>query len=258
VFGSRRRKKRDEPFKDLPFKDVPVEDVPVQVEFQDGGYAVDLVLCIDVTASMTSIIERVKRGALSFHARLAAAMALKEKPVGSLRVKVVAFRDFKADRFHPLKIGGFWQLPAEVEALRSFVSQLDASGGGDEPESGLEALALAIDSDWDRQAERRRHVIVLFTDAPAHPLGVGRDAKLYPAEMPEDLDALWGRWGQGRDPSAVMDANAKRLLIFAPDRDPWTGIAGSWNNTLHSPSKAGTGLDKVALDDVIGVIAGSV
>ncbi|GAA4439796.1 hypothetical protein [Phytohabitans houttuyneae] len=94
MFGSRRRKKRDEPF----------EDVPVEVEFQNGGYAVDLVLCIDVTASMTSIIERV----------------------------------------------------------------------------------------------------------------------------------------------------------FAPDRDPWTGIAGSWNNTLHSPSKAGTGLDKVALDDVIGVIAGSV
>jgi hypothetical protein len=248
VFKSRRKKSHDE----------ALDDVAVEVEFQDGGYAVDLVLCIDVTASMTSIIETVKRGALTFHARLARAMAQKEKPVGSLRIKVVAFRDFEADKSGPVQIGGFWRLPAEAGAFREFVSGLRASGGGDEPESGLEALALAIDSDWDRQAERRRHVIVLFTDAPAHPLGVGRGSKLYPAGMPEDLDALWGRWGQGRGPTAVMDANAKRLLIFAPDREPWTGIAGSWNNTLHSPSEAGTGLDSVAMDDVIGIIAGSV
>ncbi|WP_173158114.1 vWA domain-containing protein [Phytohabitans suffuscus] len=245
MFRSRRSKGHEEPFDD-------------QVEFQDGGYAVDLVICIDVTASMTSIIETVKQGALTFHARLAKAMALKEKPVGSLRIRVVAFRDFKADRTDPVQVGGFWQLPAEVDAFRAFVSGLRASGGGDEPESGLEALALAIDSKWDREAERRRHVIVLFTDAPAHPLGVGSDARHYPPGMPEDLDALWARWGQGRSQSALMDANAKRLLIFAPDRDPWTGIAGSWSNTLHQPSKAGTGLSAVELDDVIAVIAGSV
>ena len=77
-------------------------------------------------------------------------------------------------------------------------------------------------------------------------------------EAHPDLDALWARWGQVRGSSSVMDANAKRLLIFAPDGEPWSGIAGSWNNTLHIPSKAGTGLDTVALDDVIGVIAGSV
>ncbi|MDQ7905379.1 vWA domain-containing protein [Phytohabitans sp. ZYX-F-186] len=249
MFRSRRTKKHDEPFDDGTLE---------EVEFQDGGYAVDLVLCIDVTSSMTSIIETVKRGALTFHVRLAKAMALKEKPVGSLRIRVVAFRDFKADRVDPVQVGGFWRLPAEVDAFRRFVSGLRASGGGDEPESGLEALALAIDSDWDREPERRRHVIVLFTDASAHPLGVGREATAYPAGMPEDLDALAARWGQGRSPSAVMDTGAKRLLIFAPDRDPWTGIATSWNNTLHSPSTAGTGLSTVEIDDVIGIIAGSV
>ncbi|MFD0741057.1 vWA domain-containing protein [Phytohabitans flavus] len=250
MFRSRRKRSNDgEPFDG---------GASTEVEFQDGGYAVDLVLCIDVTASMTSIIETVKRGALTFHARLAEAMAQKEKPVGSLRIKVVAFRDFAADRVNPVQVGGFWQLPAEVAAFRQFVSGLRAAGGGDEPESGLEALAMAIDSDWDRQAEHRRHVIVLFTDAPAHPLGVGRAASDYPANMPEDLDALAARWGQGRDPSALMDANAKRLLIFAPERDPWTGIANGWSNTLHSPSKAGTGLSAVQLDDVIGIIAGSV
>lgn len=234
------------------------DDAPVAVEFQAGGYAVDLVLCIDVTASMTSVIETVKRGALTFHERLARAMAEKEKPVGGLRIRVVAFRDFEADSADPVQVGGFWRLPEEVGRFRRFVSGLRASGGGDEPESGLEALALAIGSQWDREAERRRHVIVLFTDASAHPLGVGREARHYPADMPDDLDALWDRWGRGRGGSAVMDPNAKRLLIFAPASDPWTGIAGSWNNTLHSPSKAGTGLSGVELDDVVSIIAGSV
>lgn len=253
MFGFRRRRSgtADTP---EPFDD----DAPVAVEFQDGGYALDLVLCIDVTASMTSIIETVKRGALTFHERLAKAMADKEKPVGSLRVRVVAFRDFQADKDEPVLLGGFWRLPAEVGPFRRFVSGLRASGGGDAPESGLEALALAIDSPWDQESEHRRHVIVMFTDAQAHPLGVGRETTLYPSDMPEDLDALWDRWGRGRAGSALMDPNAKRLLIFAPDRDPWTGIASSWNNTLHLPSTAGTGLSAVELDDVISIIAGSV
>lgn len=235
------------------------DDAPVAVDFQDGGYALDLVLCIDVTASMSGVIETVKRGALTFHERLARAMAEKEKPVGSLRIKVVAFRDFEQDhRNNPVQIGGFWRLPAEVTEFRRFVGNLRASGGGDEPESGLEALALAIDSEWDLTAERRRHVIVLFTDASAHPLGVGRKRSSYPKGMPADLDALADRWGRGRGGSPVMDANAKRLLIFAPERKPWTDLANTWNNTLHSHSTAGTGLSEVELGDVISIIAGSV
>jgi len=253
-----RRKKSDTVHEGPPQDEPGGDEAVAEVEFQDGGYAVDLVLCIDVTASMTSIIETVKRGALSFHERLARAMTLKEKPVGGLRIRVVAFRDFQADRTDPVRVGGFWRLPAEVGEFRRFVSGLRAAGGGDEPESGLEALALAIDSDWDRDAERRRHVIALFTDASAHPLGVGRQSPQYPAGMPADLDALWDRWGRGRAADAVMDAGAKRLLVFAPDRDPWTAIGGSWNNTLHSPSKAGTGLDDIEMDEVIGIIAGSV
>jgi len=253
VFGFRR--KRNDP---VEAESPEGDDTPTDVAFQDGGYAVDLVLCIDVTASMSGIIETVKRGATRFHERLAKAMAAKEKPVGSLRVKVVAFRDFAADPSDPVEVGGFWRLPGEVKEFRRFVSGLRASGGGDQPESGLEALALAIDSEWDLKAERRRHVIVMFSDAPAHPLGVGRNRDRYPTGMPEDIDALWDRWGRGRGTASVMDPNAKRLLIFAPEREPWTGIAAGWNNTLHSPSTAGTGLSDVDLDDVVGIIAGSV
>ena len=38
------------------------------------------------------------------------------------------------------------------------------------------ALALAVGSDWEKGLDRRRHVIVMFTDAPAH---TGLSCRLY-------------------------------------------------------------------------------
>jgi Mg-chelatase subunit ChlD len=221
------------------------------------AYAVDIVLCIDVTGSMSPVIDTVKKGALSFHKRLVDAMAAREKAVGQLRIRVVAYRDFKADPGNPVELSDFWRIPEQSEQFERFVKGLRADGGGDLPESGLEALALAINSSWEREFERRRHVIVMFTDAPAHDLGVGSDTRRYPPDMPKDLDELTAMWGRGRSNAAVMDSGAKRLLIFAPDLQPWTTIADSWSNTLHSASNAGTGLRDVDLDEVIGTIAGS-
>ncbi|GAA4681147.1 vWA domain-containing protein [Phytohabitans rumicis] len=216
-------------------------------------YAVDIVLCIDVTGSMSPVIDTVKKGALSFHQRFVDAMTAKEKSVGRLRLRVVAYRDFAADRNNPIELSDFWTVPEETDQFKRFVKGLRADGGGDEPESGLEALALAINSEWEREAERRRHVIVLFTDASAHPLGVGAGAAKYPRGLPTDLGELSALWASG-----AVDRGAKRLLLFAPDVEPWKTIAGTWSNTLHSASTAGTGLRDVELDEIIGVIAGSV
>ncbi|MEH1128496.1 vWA domain-containing protein [Micromonospora sp. CPCC 206061] len=224
----------------------------------ESAYAVDIVFCIDVTGSMSPVIDTVKKGALSFHKRLVDAMSAREKAVGQLRIRVVAYRDFEADPGNPVELSDFWRIPEQAKQFEKFVKGLRADGGGDVPESGLEALALAINSPWEREFERRRHVIVMFTDAPAHDLGVGSGTRQYPPDMPNDLDELAAMWGRGRSNSAVMDSGAKRLLIFAPDLRPWTTIADSWSNTLHSASNAGTGLRDVDLDEVIGTIAGSV
>ena len=62
----------------------------------------------------------------------------------------------------------FFMLPDQGGARsRAFVSQLTAGGGGDEPESALEALALAIKSPWERSMDKRRHIVVVCTDASA-------------------------------------------------------------------------------------------
>jgi hypothetical protein len=222
-------------------------------------YAVDIVMCIDATESMAPILEDVKRSALSFPERLAAEMHAKGRGISSLRLKVIAFRDFGDRPDDALVETPFLRMPAEMSSFERIIGSLRPTGGGDAPESGLEALALAIGADWETGLDRRRHVIVMFTDAAAHPLGhpVQRSASSYPHTIPSTMDGLFAQWGHGRSSDAVMENSAKRLLLFAPEAYPWTDIADDWNNTLFFPSTAGEGLEEWEMSEIISTIASS-
>ena len=227
-------------------------------QFGNLGYAVDIVFVIDITGSMTPVIDQVKAGALTFHDRLLAVMGEKDKYVSSLRLRVVAYRDYLDRASDALFQTPFFQLPEERANFDNYVHSLYADGGGDEPESGLEGLGMAMMSDWERGLDRRRHVVVLFTDASAHPLEAahGRPIPGYPTHLPMTFDALTDAWD---DPQGmVMEFSAKRLLLYAPDVYPWNVISASWDNVLHYPSSAGRGLREVEFDQIIDAIAGSV
>lgn len=221
-------------------------------------YAVDIVLCVDATGSMMPVLDSVKASALQFHDRLHNVMAKKDKSISQLRLKVIVFRDFGDDPADAIEQTGFLHLPSEAKDFENFIRGIDATGGGDIPESGLEALALAINSPWESGLDRRRHVVVMFTDAPAHALGtVGVSAQTYPSNIPRSLDELFEQWGYARSQTAVMEQSAKRLVLFAPEDTPWNDIAEEWDLTLHFPSKAGQGLEEFEMDEIIETIANS-
>lgn len=222
-------------------------------------YAVDIVLCIDATASMGPTLNNVKRSALSFPGRLAEEMKAKGRGISSLRLKVIAFRDFGDRADDAIVESAFLSVPAELDEFERTVRALEPRGGGDIPESGLEALALAMAADWETGLDRRRHVIVVFTDAPAHRLGEKNQigARTYPSSIPSSMDGLFAQWGHAQSRGALMENSAKRLLIFAPEEFPWTDIADDWNNTLFFPSTAGEGLEEWEMDEIIATIANS-
>lgn len=112
------------------------------------------------------------------------------------------------------------------------MESIQAKGGGDIPEDGLEALAYAIRSDWTREGVKKRHIIVVWSDAPTHELGYGRIAPWYPKEMPKDFDEL-SLWWEDEQMGGGMDENAKRLLIFAPDAPAWSRISSEWGQVIH-------------------------
>jgi hypothetical protein len=219
------------------------------------SYAVDIVFCIDVTGSMSPIIDQVKANALRFYDDVQSNLTAKGKNVDQLRVKVIAFRDFVADGVAALAESPFFTLPGERASFSDFVNGLIAEGGGDAPESGLEAVALAIDSPWTTTGDRRRQVIVVWTDQPAQPL----DASVLPADLssrvPADFSALTDVW---EDEQGPMGSSSKRLILFAPDGPGWSDISGVWENVVHNPSQAGGGLSEVDYGTIIDSIGNSV
>ena len=198
---------------------------------QGVTYSVDIVFCIDSTGSMQGLINTVKSNALRFHDDLQHTMEEKGKMIDDLRVRVIAFRDLYVDGTESMRESPFFRLPEQREEFSSFVSAINADGGGDEAETGLEALATAINSDWSSSGDKRRELIVLWTDASAHPLERVNEEQPphYPAGMPKNLNDLTDMWeGQSH-----MSSSAKRLILYAPDSYPWTDIEMHWTNTIQ-------------------------
>lgn len=218
-------------------------------------YNVDIIFCIDITGSMHGILDTVKEKALKFYPDLQNELLSKDKNVETLRLKVIAFRDFYVDGNAALAESAFLSIPEKVAEFNSFIHSLRPAGGGDEPENGLEAIALAIKSPWNKEGDRQRHIIVVWSDASTHPLEkTASKPSNYPEGMPSNFDDLTD-WWEGQ---SYMNTSSKRLIIFTPDSNAWTDIATHWENTVHYPSKAGGGLGEIDYKTILGAIVNSI
>ncbi|MBQ9695232.1 MAG: VWA domain-containing protein [Oscillospiraceae bacterium] len=194
----------------------------------DMKYNVDIVFVVDATGSMGNLINTIKKMIPDFYRETVRSLAEKNKHVDVLRVKVIFFRDFleyQKDRCAPLMETDFYILSDRYNdqsgQLSRSIASIEAIGGGDIPEDGLEALAVAMQSDWCKPMDnhKRRHIIVLFTDAPTHEIGYGRACELYPKDMPADFGELTYMWGNPVRHPGTMEYQAKRLILFAPEMD---------------------------------------
>ena len=216
-------------------------------------YDIDIVMVIDATGSMEKCIEMVKENAKNLYPDFCKRLRedpTKEREINQMRIRVITFRDFKAyvnegrkPGRKPLQATRFFNMPEDTEAFKRSVSEIKAEGGGFEkeefkkyeadPEDGLEALATAIKSEWVKgQIPDRRHIIVLWTDAPTHELGYGSNVDCYPEGMPKDFKELTRWWEE-------MDYMSKRLVLYAPKMERWKSIISSWKNIIFVETKPG-------------------
>lgn len=221
-----------------------------------GDYNVDIVMCIDGTGSMHPIIDEVKANALSFYQKFVDAMEENDKKAEELRIKVIVFRDYGCDSA-PMEESEFFTLPAQVDAFNAFVNGINATGGGDAAENALEAIALALRSQWTTGGSKRRHAILVFSDAPALQLGARASSASYPSGMPANLAELGAWWeGTAQDVDSTYQPTAGRLVVFAPNAYPWTDIQ-AWNRYWPAFSQAGKGLSDVDIQSAIDLLVGS-
>ena len=136
---------------------------------------VDLVILLDVSGSMKECIQAVRDNVRSFVAGLSRTDANSECPVKDWRIKVCGYRDHAVDPASWFVDNPFVR---DVEAVRAQLesSAMEATAGGDEPESLLDSLfklakmgstgvqdAESPDK-WRAQGTSAR-VIAFFTDA---------------------------------------------------------------------------------------------
>jgi len=132
----------------------------------------DVVFALDTTGSMAGELAAAKERIRSIAAALAAG-----EPAPVVRFGVLAFRD-RGDTYVTKRS----RLHADVERSRSFLASLQAEGGGDTPESVVQALHEALrKTRWDWSPETMR-LVYLIGDAPPH---------RYPDEPDLDSDLRW-------------------------------------------------------------------
>lgn len=178
----------------------------------DNALTVDVVMCIDVTGSMSSIINTVKKNAIGFYDSFYKCCEEEGIQLTGLNAQVIAYRDKNVDS-NWLQASSTYSLPSQQSAFDSFVNGLKADGGGDTPESGLEALQTAFDkTDWGADDGYHRQVIILWTDAP-YLIGSYSNVTL------SSLVSQWNSMPSGR-----------RLILFAPSGTDGSSNSASWSN----------------------------
>ena len=189
-------------------------------------YMVDLVLCIDGTASMNRISDSVKALAKDSYLRYYKALQ-NENPSAVIdekhfRVKVIVFRDFADDSSVPLEVSPFYNImdPADAAAFISFIDNIEMKGGTGYSANALEAIATALKTEWVPNGGRfRRQNILVFTNNSALRL---KDpdrviSPNYPTGMPDNLETLLSIWETGDQELAPSYApKCARMVFFAP------------------------------------------
>lgn len=206
---------------------------PIQETFK-----ADVIFCIDCTGSMGGMISTIKRNALNFYSDMKDKCLKYGKEITSMRIKVIAFRDF-SDTF-VYEPSPFYMIPLQEQSFSSFVSNLSANGGGDAPERGYDALSLAINSEWLNETDVHQ-VIILWTDAPSHPLS-----------SPASFEQLTSNW------NSKMSQQGKRLILFAPDDITWTSITDTWDKTIRHDVALGSGLSDFDYEKIIRALSESI
>lgn len=213
---------------------------------------------------MRPIIERIKEIIPILHNKLKKETREKNNSqISQLRIKIIGFRDLYNDGDYAFEISRFFYLPEETSEFEKFFNNLEAKGGGDVPENSLEALAMAMQSDWCTTTDRtirKRQIIVLLTDAPAHPFekAFWQDKSFHIENMPENFAEfcyLWSGLEYCGSQKTKLQQDAKRMIVFAPDDcEPWNDIVDAFDNSIIcyiEPNKRGS---DITIESMLKVI----
>ncbi len=173
----------------------------------------DIVFLVDVSGSMQPILDALVRNIEVFVDSLSRGDANNAAPVKDWRGRVVGYRDIETADHDGVPWIEDHPFVRDAVALKAQLATLRAQGGGDEPESLLDALytvatmeatpkgAQAEDPNRWRYRSEAARVVVVFTDA----------------SFKETMSLPQARGGSLQDVANVVMANRIILSLFAPN-----------------------------------------
>jgi hypothetical protein len=205
---------------DVSTETAPTESAPadvaappnVQERPKTKGVA-DIVFLIDVSGSMSPCIDALRRNIEAFIDSLSRGDANNAAPVRDWRGMVVGYRDIEAAQAEGLPWIVDNPFVRDAGALKAQLGTLQANGGGDEPESLLDALYKVASMEavpkgsqtedpakWRYRSDAAR-VVIVFTDA----------------SFKETMSLPEVKGGSLQDVANLVMANRIILSLFAPN-----------------------------------------
>jgi len=208
----------------------------------------DVVFLIDVTGSMSPIIDALRKNIEAFVNSLNSGDANNAAPVKDWRAKVVGYRDIEAAGSEGIKWIEEHPFVRDVGALKAQLAALRAQGGGDEPESLLDALykvatmeaspkgSQSEDANKWRYRSDAARVVVVFTDA----------------SFKETMSIPEAKGGALQDVANVVMANRIILSLFAPNFEGYDRLSqidkSEWEVVEYEGLNAQEALQKFTAD----------
>ena len=205
---------------DMPVEAAPTESAPAEVapppnvqERPKTKGVADIVFLVDVSGSMSPCIDALRRNIEAFIDSLSQGDANNAAPVRDWRGKVVGYRDIEAAQAEGLPWIVDNPFVRDAGALKAQLGTLQANGGGDEPESLLDALYKVASMEavpkgsqtedpakWRYRSDAAR-VVIVFTDA----------------SFKETMSLPEAKGGSLQDVANLVMANRIILSLFAPN-----------------------------------------
>ena len=173
----------------------------------------DIVFVVDVSGSMSPCIDALRKNIEAFIDSLSQGGPNNAAPVRDWRAKVVGYRDIEAAQSEGLPWIVDNPFVRDTGTLKAQLSTLQAGGGGDEPESLLDALYKVASMEatpkgsqtedpakWRYRSDAAR-VVIVFTDA----------------SFKETMSIPEAKGGSLQDVANVVMANRIILSLFAPN-----------------------------------------
>ena len=220
---------------------------PPQARAKTKGVA-DLVFLVDVTGSMSTCIDALRKNIEAFIDSLSRGDENNAAPVRDWRGKVVGYRDIESADSEGVQWIVDNPFVRDAGALKAQLAALKAEGGGDEPESLLDALYQVATMEavpkgtqgedatkWRYRSDAAR-VVIVFTDA----------------SFKETMSLPAAKGGSLQDVANVVMANRIILSLFAPNFEGYDRLSqidkSEWEVVEYEGLSAQEALQKYTAD----------